>query len=49
MVQLTIAPYSKLDGDLANIDEFSAYVSVPRRRFRAMVRLLARLEAKGEL
>ncbi len=49
MVQLTIAPYSKPDGDLVNIDEFSAYVSVPRRRFRAMVRLLARLEAKGEL
>ena len=49
MVQLTIAPYAKSSGDLANIDQFSAYVSVPRRRFRAMVRLLARLEAKGEL
>ncbi len=49
MVQLTIAPYSEPDGDLSSIDEFSAYISMPRRRFRAMVRLLARLEAKGEL
>lgn len=49
MVQLTIAPYSQPDGDLARIDRFSAYVSVPRRRFRAMVRLLARMEAQGKL
>jgi hypothetical protein len=49
MVQLTIAPATKPDGDLSSIDQFSAYVSVPRRRFRAMVRVLARMEANGEL
>jgi hypothetical protein len=49
MVQLTIAPMTQPDGDLSNIDQFAAYISVPRRRFRAMVRVLARMEANGEL